>query len=132
VAKGTTLARSAVRSLGASEEMLASRSERLAPLPDRRLKVEDLRVAQWRRLLGAYDYQHQLERGYSVTRDAAGNVVRSASELEPGAVLLTRLADGEVSSEVTNTHHRSSAETQASRNDSSVSEVDRQRDEGMQ
>jgi exonuclease VII large subunit len=58
-------------------------------------------VAQWRRLLGAYDYQHQLERGYSVTRDVAGNVVRSASDLGPGSVLFTRLSDGEVVSQVT-------------------------------
>ena len=48
-------------------------------------------VGQWRRLLGAYDYQRQLERGYSVTRDATGTVVRSAVRASsPGAVLRTQ------------------------------------------
>ena len=74
--------------------------ERLAALPDRRLQVEELRLAQWRRLLGAYDYRRQLERGYSVTRDAAGRVVRSVAELPPGSRMFTRLADGEVASVV--------------------------------
>ena len=52
--------------------------------PTRRLEVEELRVVQRRRLLGAYDYQRQLERGYSVTRDASGAVLRSVAGLEPG------------------------------------------------
>jgi exodeoxyribonuclease VII large subunit len=101
VTKGAILARSAVRSLDTNEAMVSSRSLRLSALPERCLLGEDLRVAQWRRLLGAYDYQHQLERGYSVTRDLSGNVVRSASDLGPGSVLFTRLSDGEVVSEVT-------------------------------
>ena len=47
------------------------------PSPGRRCprvgsRSSELRIGQWRRLLGAYDYQRQLERGYSVTRDADG------------------------------------------------------------
>lgn len=78
-----------------------SRSHLLTTLPARRLEAEDFRVVQWQRLLGAYDYQRQLERGYSVTRDTAGGVVRSVSGLAKGSVLLTQVSDGQVASAVT-------------------------------
>jgi exodeoxyribonuclease VII large subunit len=99
--KGGGLARSATRSVGAGRERLTARRRQLATLPLRRLEVEDFRVAQWQRLLGAYDYQRQLDRGYSVTRDPSGSVVRSASGLTQGSVLVTQLSDGQVASTVT-------------------------------
>jgi len=99
--RGALLARASVRTMDIGRADLDARARRLAALPARRLLGEDLRVAQWRRLLGAYDYRRQLERGYSVTRDASGRVVRSASELPPGSRMVTRLADGDVASIVT-------------------------------
>ena len=63
---------------------LARRTGHLAGLPARFLQVEELRVAQRHRLLGAYDYQRQLERGYTVTRDASGAVLRSVDGPPPG------------------------------------------------
>jgi exodeoxyribonuclease VII large subunit len=98
--RGARLARSSVRSLQSGRATLLSRSERLAASPGRRLQAEELRVDQWRRLLGAYDYRRQLERGYSVTRDSDGRVLRSASGLTSGSRLVTRLADAEVESVV--------------------------------
>ncbi len=57
-------------------------------------------MAQWRRLLGAYDYRRQLERGYSVTRDGDGHGSSGRPPSSPpGRRLLTRLADGEVASD---------------------------------
>ena len=138
---GTGLARAAVRSLASGEEALWFRSTRLAALPGRRLQVEDLRVGQWRRLLGAYDYQRQLERGYSVTRDGTGRVVRSVGALVPGELLVTRVSDGEVTSTVIETADPVGAEAGPS---SSGPEAtgrtaadhgtgsDREHDEGMQ
>ncbi len=67
----------------------------------RGLHAEGLRVEQWRRLLGAYDYQRQLDRGYSVTRDASGAVVRTVTGLSAGTALHTLVSDGQVSSTVT-------------------------------
>jgi exodeoxyribonuclease VII large subunit len=72
----------------------------------RGLHTEDLRLDQWRRLLGAYDYQRQLERGYSVTRDASGAVVRTVAGLSPGTALRTLVSDGQVSSTVTSVEVR--------------------------
>ncbi len=102
-AAGATLTRSALRSLAAAELGVTARSERITALPDRVLQAEVVRTAQWRRLLGAYDYQRQLDRGYSVTRDDAGRVVRSAAAVTAGSRLFTRLAEGSVVSEVTET-----------------------------
>lgn len=43
--------------------------------------------------------QHVLERGFSITRDAAtGRVLRTAAEVKPGQALVTRLQKGEVRS----------------------------------
>ena len=124
-ARGGRLARSAVRAIGAGEQTLMSRSGRLAALPERRLMAEDLRLSQWRRLLGAYDYQRQLERGYSVTRDTSGNVLRSTSGVEPGSVLLTMLSDGEVVSRVTDSGNGPVGRVPR------APQQDRQHDEGM-
>ena len=50
------------------------------------------------RLLSPYSV---LERGYSITLDASGAVVRSADTVKPGDELITRLQDGSVTSQVT-------------------------------
>jgi exodeoxyribonuclease VII large subunit len=100
---GAALTRAARRSLAAEETAVESRAERMVASSDRLLRSEDLRSAQWRRLLGAYDFQRQLDRGYSVTRDATGRVVRSAAALSTGSRLLTELAEGTAGSTVTDT-----------------------------
>ena len=99
-ARGGALAVAGRRALRAEGESLTGRARRLAAMPERKLVGEDRRLDQWRRLLGAYDYQRQLERGYSVTRDASGRVVRSVHGVDAGALLRTRLADGELASTV--------------------------------
>ncbi len=52
------------------------------------------------RLLGP---QSTLERGYSITLDSKGRIIRSTNHLAPGAELTTRLADGEIQSTVRET-----------------------------
>ena len=105
---GERVAKASVRALEDADRMMVRRSALLAALPARRLELEERQVTQWNRLLGAYDYQHQLERGYSVTRDADGVVVRSTSGLSPGTALITQLADGDVRSVVEATTARGS------------------------
>ncbi len=99
--RGDVLAGSAQRLVRAGSESLVGRSRRLAGLPERQLLTESQRIEQWTRLLGAYDYRRQLERGYSVTRDASGTVVRSVSGVAVGSLIRTRLTDGELVSKVT-------------------------------
>ncbi len=101
VVAGSTAGRAAGRAVRTRQDMLEARARRLAALPAQRLEVEELRTGQRRRLLGAYDYQRQLERGYSVTRGPDGSVLRSVAGLAAGTVLATQLADGTVDSAIT-------------------------------
>jgi len=54
-------------------------------------------VAERVRLL---DPVHALRRGWSITRDADGNVVRSVADASAGASLVTQVADGTITSTV--------------------------------
>lgn len=96
--RGGALVAASRRFVRAEQDAVTGRARRLATAPERELVIEDRRIDQWRRLLGAYDYRRQLERGYSVTRDEEGRVVRSVASVDTGTRLLTRLRDGEVSS----------------------------------
>jgi len=57
-------------------------------------------VRSWRRLLAAYDVERQLERGYTLTLTADGDLVRSAGALPVGGELVTRFADGTARSRI--------------------------------
>jgi exodeoxyribonuclease VII large subunit len=43
---------------------------------------------------------HTMSRGWSITRDAQGNVVRSVRDVAQGDILVTTVADGDVTSTV--------------------------------
>ena len=96
-----SLGRSATAVAVAARTGLAARSDRVVAGAVQAIDLAALRAAQHRRLLGAYDVNRQLERGWSVTRLPDGSVLRSVSGLDPGAVLVTQLADGTLTSEVT-------------------------------
>jgi exonuclease VII large subunit len=98
--QGSTIAKAAVRALENADRAIVRRATLLAALPERRLEVDERQATQWRRLLAAYDYQRQLERGYSVTRTAEGAVVRSVAAVAPGDSLVTQVADGAMTSVV--------------------------------
>lgn len=57
-------------------------------------------VAAQRRLLGALDPSRQLQRGWSLTFEDGGELVRRASQLRPGQRITTRFVDGERTSVV--------------------------------
>jgi exodeoxyribonuclease VII large subunit len=104
-------ARAARQGERSASDALVGRSRRLAGLPVQRIELEELRAEQRRRLLDAYDYQRQLERGYSVTRDASGAVVRSIDGLGTGTRLATQLSDGTVESTVSGTRAATTHDT---------------------
>jgi len=65
-----------------------------------KLRREALRQLE-KRLL-ALGPEQVLARGYSITTDAAsGRVVRAAAAVQPGQILRTRLAQGEITSRAT-------------------------------
>jgi len=92
--QGAAIAKSAIRAMEYADRAIVRRATLLAALPERRLEVDERQVTQWRRLLSAYDYQRQLERGYSVTRNPSGAVVRSVTGVGAGDTLITQVADG--------------------------------------
>ena len=97
------LGRAAVQTLDGATAARSARAARLAALATQCLEVAELRAGQHRRLLGAYDVERQLERGWSVTRGPDGAVVRSVAGLAAGTPLTTQLADGTATSSVTGT-----------------------------
>jgi exodeoxyribonuclease VII large subunit len=80
---------------------LAQRQARLVPAARAALATAGAQLEGRRRLLEAFDPARQLERGWSVTVDGTGRIIRSTGDVAIGSTLVTRLADGEVSSTVT-------------------------------
>ena len=84
---------------------LAEQRRTLAGVADRlRLDLRQALTGASRRLdthgaqLHAYDPQRALERGWSITTDSEGQLLRSVADIRPGATLQTRMSDGTVTS----------------------------------
>lgn len=54
----------------------------------------------WRAQVSALDPVRQLQRGYTLTKDTAGRLIRSTADLKEGEEIMTSFADGEASSTV--------------------------------
>ena len=93
-------ARHAPRAIARATTSLAMQTRRLGPLAHHRLALAAEGVASRRSLLAAYDPDRLLARGWSITTDASGAVLRSVAGLDAGAVLVTRLAHGVARSSV--------------------------------
>lgn len=65
-----------------------------------RLTRDRARLARAAAQVRALDPTAILGRGFSITLDAGGRVLRSAADTAPGAVLRTKLASGEITTEV--------------------------------
>ncbi len=98
--RAATLSRAAPRSLEAGRTQLDARRQRIGPSAHQQVERAADRLATWRRLLSAYDVDRQLERGYTLTLDAEGKLLRRAGDAAPGTDLVTRFADGTVRSTV--------------------------------
>jgi exodeoxyribonuclease VII large subunit len=94
------IASQARRQLEAAAAMNGQRAARIGPGARRSLDQHSERLDSWRRLLAAYDVDRQLERGYSLTLNHNGQIVRSVAAVEEGSLLVTRFADGTALSEV--------------------------------
>jgi exodeoxyribonuclease VII large subunit len=101
------LLRSAQRLLPALKDAVVESERRLSRLDQRLLPVlKDSFSKNERRIVAAsakldlLDPANPLKRGYSLSLDAKGAIVRSVSSVKPGDKLTTRLADGEIVSTV--------------------------------
>ena len=87
--------------------MLDRRAEQLAGLPARmnraaqsRLKGEAEMLVRLRGMIRALGPESAFQRGFSITLAENGGIIKSASAVKPGELLLTKLADGEIRSKV--------------------------------
>ena len=104
------LMRSAQRLLPALKDAVVESERRLSRLDQRLLPaLKDSFSKNERRIVAAsakldlLDPGNPLKRGYSLTLDSNGAIVRSASSVKPGDQLTTRLADGEIASIIKDT-----------------------------
>ncbi len=99
-----TLARTAPAVLATADQRVDDARQRLdsrtATVIERATSRLDVSAAR----VGALDPAVQLARGWSITRRLDGSIVRSVDELAPHDTLTTALADGTVTSTVTNTN----------------------------
>ena len=79
---------------------MRQRAARLAVSSSLLLTRLDDQVLSLRRLLGAYDLDRQLERGYTITLGPDGKTARSAAGLFLGDEITTRFVDGSIRSKI--------------------------------
>ncbi len=97
-----------------SQGRLINRAQRLAGPSAQHLAVQAQQVAHRRELLGLLDPKRQLERGWSLTRDASGKVVRTSASLHRGERLTTTFAKGSAVSVVEELHEPGQSEPEES------------------
>ena len=73
---------------------------RLRRAVDERLRGAEMALAQRRRRLEALSPDLVLARGYSITLDERGRLLRSASDTAPDREIQVRLAEGALSAQV--------------------------------
>jgi exodeoxyribonuclease VII large subunit len=99
----TAIARGVQHHLDLSTARLRAGAATIARATDHRLASALADVERQAQVLRAFDPRRQLERGWSLTRDASGRLVRSIADLEPGVAVSTSLIDGEVHAVVSDT-----------------------------
>jgi exodeoxyribonuclease VII large subunit len=97
---GARLAAAAARQLDVAALHLRDAPGRLAAALGRRLDAAHARLATLRASLTSLDPTAVLGRGYSITRDASGALVRDSARVREGERIRTDLASGWLESEV--------------------------------
>ncbi|KLV05977.1 exodeoxyribonuclease VII large subunit [Photobacterium aquae] len=88
------------RQLQRQTAQLDTLQQRLKTALDRQLVKANHKLALAAEKLETVSPLATLARGYSITKDSSGQVVRSAAQVRPGDHLLTSVADGEIHSVV--------------------------------
>lgn len=98
------LGRTATVGLARERARLDGFATAAAAAAQRLLERQEQDHLRCRQVLRAYDPRRQLERGWTLTRDEGGRLVRSVAALSAGARLTTRFSDGEATSRVEDVH----------------------------
>ena len=98
------LATAVIAVLAASERRVADAYGRLRTLRTSSLNAAKARIDGLEKELRGLDPVHVMRRGWSITQDADGRVLRSIKQATKGTDVTTRLADGTVTSTVRSTN----------------------------
>ncbi len=98
------LATAVIAVLAASERRVADAHGRLRTLRTSSLSAAKARIDGLEKELRGLDPVHVMRRGWSITHDADGRVLRSIKQATKGTDVTTRLADGTVTSTVRSTN----------------------------
>ena len=94
------LTAAAPRSVERAESERRRRGERVCGAARGHLREARATLQGLERLAAQLDPQRTLERGFSITRDGGGRLLRQPAQVERGAVLMSRLAGGVLRSRV--------------------------------
>jgi exodeoxyribonuclease VII large subunit len=81
-----------------AQRNLAVHHRQLISLLGASLTQRAAKLDHYRRTLEALSYRAVLKRGFSVTRDAAGSILRQVSQVAAGQEIRSELAEGEIRS----------------------------------
>jgi exodeoxyribonuclease VII large subunit len=79
----------------ATDKLAGLEARFAAVAPHNRLSLAKEQLSGLSRQLESLSYRSVLARGFSVTRDSAGQILRSVAQVEPGMTIQTELADGQ-------------------------------------
>ncbi len=99
-----TLTRTAPASLARADQRLVDTRQRLLTRAGTVIERSTSRLDVVAARVAALDPAVQLARGWSITRDATGRVVRSVDDLAPDDTVTIAVADGRITSRVTSTN----------------------------
>jgi exodeoxyribonuclease VII large subunit len=98
--RGAGIARRSPAAVAVAQAHAGALASRVAPAARAHLDRHLERASARRRLLAAYDVERQLQRGYTLTLDPNGTVVRGVAALAAGSEIVTRFSDGTARSRV--------------------------------
>ncbi len=100
---GLRLVHAAPRALARAERDRRVRAAKVVASARALLAMERVRLEGRGRVVAGFSPARTLGRGFSITRDAAGRILRRPEEVRPGDRLTTELANGRVASRVEET-----------------------------
>lgn len=98
--------RAAVASLNAHQRTVEATAQRLQRVAPRPIDMAEQRIRRLEDTIAYVDPARLQQRGWSITRTAAGELVRSIDEVSEGERLVTSVTDGNVTSTVTDRNPR--------------------------
>ncbi|HET9800915.1 MAG TPA: exodeoxyribonuclease VII large subunit, partial [Chthoniobacterales bacterium] len=98
-AVATLQARSPIRELMLRRNRFGDLQRRLIELPKRNLELAHHRFERIEGILRVLGPEATLRRGYTITRDERGELIRSVANVRPKMKIKTRVSDGEFGSE---------------------------------